>query len=215
MPSLALLSRCFGVLILAAFLSACEGPGFRKDNSGQTIQLTDWAPIEPTQLSANLIGVLSGLPLKDAQRSLRNNGTVQHDRVTITDRGWASVERINTRDGYFGIQSFNTLGSRTEFEGWVRGRFPRAKAVEILEVIPVTHPRTATRGFVATLEGTNQQDQKFRCATAYAGYGEARLSATSTDIFRIEDFKSTVQVMLCTTRPSATLLNDRMQRVAF
>lgn len=215
MRSSPLFVRFTAAAVFALLVGACEGPGLRKDNSGQTNQFSDWAPIEPAQLAGNLTEVLSGLPLKDAQRSLRNNGTVIHDRVTITDRGWATIERINTRDGYFGIQSFNTLGSRSEFEAWVKARFPRAKEVEILEVIPVTHPRTAVRGFAATMTGTNQQDQKFRCSVGYAGYGEARLSPSSTDIFRLEDFKSTLQIVLCTTRASAGLLNDRLQRVAF
>jgi len=207
--------RCVAVAFLGLVVSGCEGPGIRKDNSGQTNQFTEWAPIEPAQLAGNLAEALSGLPLKDAQRSLRNNGTVIHDRVTITDRGWALVQRINTRDGYFGIQSFNTLGSRSEFETWVKGRFPQAKEIEILEVLPATHPRIAVRGFAATITGTNQQDQKFRCAVGYAGYGEAKASESSPDIFRLEDFKSTVQIVLCATRASATLMNSRLQRLAF
>jgi len=97
----------------------------------------------------------------------------------------------------------------------VKARFPRAKEVEILEVIPVTHPRTAVRGFAATMTGTNQQDQKFRCSVGYAGYGEARLSPTSTDIFRLEELKSILKIMLCTVGGTATSLNQRMQRVLF
>jgi hypothetical protein len=79
--------RYVAVAVFAFLVSACEGPGFRKDVSGQINQFSDWAPIEPAQLAGNLTEVLSGLPLKDAQRSLRNNGRVIHDRVTITDRG--------------------------------------------------------------------------------------------------------------------------------
>lgn len=207
--------RCVAVAFLGLVVSGCEGPGIRKDNSGQTNQFTEWAPIEPAQLAGNLAEALSGLPLKDAQRSLRNNGTVIHDRVTITGLGWALVQRINTRDGYFGIQSFNTLGSRSEFETWVKGRFPQAKDVELVDVIPVTHPNTTTRGYAATVMVTNQQDRKSRCALAYVGYGGPKLSAASTDIFRLEDLKSILQIRFCTVGGTAASLNQRMQRVAF
>lgn len=215
MRSSPLFVRFLAVAFLALLVSACEGPGFRKDVSGRTNQFSDWAPIEPAQLAGNLSEVLSGLPLKDAQRSLRNNGTVIHDRVTITDRGWATLERINTRNGYFGIQSFNQLGSRSEFDAWVKARFPQAKDVELVDVIPVTHPNSTTRGYAATVMVTNQQDRKFRCALAYVGYGGPKLSATSTDIFRLEELKSILQIRVCTVDGTAASLNQRMQRLAF
>lgn len=214
MRSWSLLARCTALALSAFLVTACEGPNWGKDITGGTIRFDDWTPIEISQLTANLPEVLSGLPLKDAKRTLRNN-SVQHDVVTITDRGWANAQRMIAPYSYFGEQSFSQLRSREAFETWVKARFPRAKEVEILEVIPVTHPRTAVRGFAATMVGTNQQDQKFRCSVAHAGYGGPRLSETSTDIFRIEEFKSTLQIVLCATRASATLLNDRMQRVAF
>ena len=91
----------------------------------------------------------------------------------------------------------------------------KAKQVEFADVIPVTHPITATRGYVATVMVTDQQDRKFRCAMAYAGYGGPRLSVSSTDIFRMEELKSTLQIMLCTTNASTAWLHQRMQRVMF
>jgi hypothetical protein len=214
MRSMALLTRVCAVVVLALLTTACEGPNWGKDNAGGTIRVDDWTPIEISQLTANLPEVLSDLPLKDAKRTLRNN-SVQHDVVTITDRSWANAQRMIAPYSYFGEHAFSQLGSRGGFEAWVRGRFPQAKEIEFLDVIPVTHPRTAVRGHVATIIGTNQQDQKFRCAVAHAGYGGPRLSETSTDIFRIEEFKSTLQIRLCATRASATWLHDRMQRVAF
>jgi hypothetical protein len=50
---------------------------------------------------------------------------------------------------------------------------------------------------------------------AYAGYGGPKLSETSTDIFRIEEFKSTLRIRFCTVGGTATSLNQRMQRVLF
>ncbi len=214
MRSWSAMARFTALVFCAVLVAACEGPSWVKDSAGGTIRFDDWTPIETSQLTANLPEVLSGLPLKDAKRTLRNN-SVQHDVVTITDRGWANAQRMIAPRSYFGEQVFSQLGSRDGFESWVRRRFPQAKEVEILEVIPVTHPRTAVRGFAATIIGTNQQDQKFRCSVAHAGYGGPRLSETSTDIFRLEELKSTLQIVLCATRASATLLNDRMQRVAF
>ena len=210
----ALLARFCAAVMLVLLTAACEGPNWGKDNAGGTIRFDDWTPIEVSQLTANLPEVLSGLPLKDAKRTLRNN-SVQHDVVTITDRGWANAQRMIAPYSYFGEHAFSQLGSREGFEQWVRQRFPQAKEIEFLDVLPVTHPRTAVRGHVATIIGTNQQDQKFRCAMAHAGYGGPRLSETSTDIFRIQEFKSTLQIRLCATRASATWLQDRMQRVAF
>ncbi len=214
MRSESLMVRVAALVFCAVLVTACEGPNWGKDSAGGTIRFDDWTPIEISQLTANLPEVLSGLPLKDAKRALRNN-SVQHDVVTITDRGWANAQRMIAPYSYFGEHSFRDLGSREAFETWVRRRFPQAKEIEFVEVIPVTHPRTSVRGFAATITGTNAQDQTFRCAVAYAGYGGPRLSETATDIFRIEEFKSTLQILLCTTRASATWLNGRMQRVAF
>lgn len=207
--------RFLGLGCLALLAQACEGPQYRPDMSGQTNQFDEWAPIETAQLTGNVAEVLSGLPLKDAKRTLRNNGTVQHDIVTITDRGWATAERIASPGGYFDIPAFVRLGSREAFEDWLRQRFPRAKNIEIIDIIPVTHPRTATRGHVGTVVVTNPDDRSFRCALSYSGYGGPRLSETSTDIFRLEELKSTLRVRLCTTNASAALLNRRLQRVAF
>ena len=214
MRSIALLGRFCTVVAMALFAAACEGPHWGRDDSGAAIRLDDWTPIEPTRLTANLAEVLSGLPLKDAKRTLRNS-SVQHEVVTITDRGWANAQRIIAPNSYFDIQSFSRLGSRERFETWARERFPQAKDVEFVDVIPVTHPRTATRGFTATVMVTNQQDRKFRCSLAYAGYGGPKLSESSTDIYRLEELKSILQIRLCTTNASAALLNQRMQRVAF
>lgn len=214
MPSLALLGRFCAALILVVLTAACEGPNWGKDTAGGTIRYDEWTPIEPSQLTANLAEVLSGLPLKDPKRTLRNN-SVQHDVVTITDRGWANAQRIIVPNSYFDIQSFSRLGSRERFETWARERFPQAKDVEFLDVIPVTHPRTTTRGFAATVVVTNQQDRKFRCSLAHSGYGGAKLSESSSDIYRLEELKSILQIRLCATNASAASLNQRMQRVAF
>ena len=209
-----LLIRLLGVAVMASFIAACEGPNWQKDSAGGSIRLDDWTPIETSQLAGNLAAVFSGLPLTDAKRALRDNA-VEHDVVTITDRGWANAQRSIAPYGHFGEHTFSQLRSREAFEAWVRGRFPQAKDIEFVDVIPVTHPTLATRGFAGTVMVTNQQDRKFRCALAHAGYGGPRLSATSTDIFRIEEFKSTLQIRFCTVGGTATSLNQRMQRVAF
>ena len=214
MRSLALLARCVALACFTLLASACEGPNWQKDNAGGTIRLDDWTPIETSQLGGNLAQVFSGLPLKDAKQTMRNNAVV-HDVVTITDRGWANAQRMIAPYSYFGEQTFSQLRSREAFETWVRGRFPQAKEVEFIDIIPVTHPTIATRGFAGTVMVTNQQDQKFRCALAHAGYGGPRLSETSTDIFRIEEFKATLQIQFCTVGGTAASLNQRMQRVLF
>lgn len=154
------------------------------------------------------------MPLTDAKRAIRNN-SVQDDQVTITGRGWATAQRIIAPNSYFDVGPFSRLGSRGDFESWVRGRFPQAKGVDFVDVIPVTHPSTTTRGYAATVMVTNQQDQKFRCALAYTGYGGPKLSETSTDIFRLEELKSILQIRFCTVGGTATSLNQRMQRVLF
>ena len=214
MRSLALLARCVALACFTLLASACEGPNWQKDNAGGTIRLDDWTPIETSQLGGNLAQVFSGLPLKDAKQTMRNNAVV-HDVVTITDRGWANAQRMIAPYSYFGEQTFSQLRSREAFETWVRGRFPQAKEVEFIDIIPVTHPTIATRGFAGTVMVTNQQDQKFRCALAHAGYGGPRLSETSTDIFRIEEFTATLQIRFCTVGGTAASLNQRMQRVLF
>ena len=214
MRSLALLARCVALACFTLLASACEGPNWQKDNAGGTIRLDDWTPIETTQLGGNLAQVFSDMPLKDAKRTMRDNAVV-HDVVTITDRGWANTQRMIAPYSYFGEQAFSQLRSREAFETWVRGRFPQAKEVEFIDIIPVTHPTIATRGFAGTVMVTNQQDRKFRCALAYAGYGGPKLSETSTDIFRIEEFKSTLQIRFCTVGGTAASLNRRMQRVLF
>ena len=203
-----------GVAIMAGALTACEGPNWHRDNAGGSIRVYDWSPIDPSQLTANLAEALAGLPLKDAKRVLRDNA-VQHDNVIIMDRGFANAQRVIAPYSYFGEHVFSQLRSRDSFDAWVRGRLPQAKQVEFADVIPVTHPITATRGYVATVMVTDQQDRKFRCAMAYAGYGGPRLSVSSTDIFRMEELKSTLQIMLCTTNASAAWLHQRMQRVMF
>ena len=214
MRSLALLARCVALACFTLLASACEGPNWGKDTSGGTFSRDDWTPIEPSQLAGNLAEVFAGMPLTDAKRAIRNN-KVQDDRVTITDRGWASAERIIAPNSYFAVQGFSRLGSIERFETWVRERFPQAKDVELVDVIPVTHPNTTTRGYATTVMVTNQQDRKFRCALAYVGYGGPKLSATSTDIFRLEELKSILQIRFCTVGGTATSLNQRMQRVAF
>lgn len=214
MRSWSLMARCTALALGAFLITACEGPNWRKDSAGGSIRLDDWTPIETSQLAGNLAAVFSGLPLTDAKRALRDNA-VEHDVVTITDRGWANAQRSIAPYGHFGEHTFSQLRSREAFEAWVRGRFPQAKDIEFVDVIPVTHPTLATRGFAGTVMVTNQQDRKFRCALAHAGYGGPRLSATSTDIFRIEEFKSTLQIRFCTVGGTATSLNQRMQRVLF
>ena len=135
--------------------------------------------------------------------------------VTITARGWAMTYRMVSPRGNFSARDFSRLGSKAVFETWVREALPQAKEVQFLDVIPATHPTTATRGFAATIMVTNQQDQKYRCSVANAGYGGPRLSETQTDLFRVEDLKSTARFMLCTTNASAAALHQRMQRLAF
>jgi hypothetical protein len=214
MRSESLMVRVAALVFCVVLVTACEGPNWQKDSAGGSIRLDDWTPIETSQLAGNLAAVFSDMPLKDAKRALRNNA-VEHDVVTITDRGWANAQRSIAPYGHFGEHTFGQLRSREAFEAWVRGRFPQAKDIEFVDVIPVTHPTLATRGFAGTVMVTNQQDRKFRCALAHAGYGGPRLSATSTDIFRIEEFKSTLQIRFCTVGGTATSLNQRMQRVAF
>ncbi|MCA3379864.1 MAG: hypothetical protein ING08_06440 [Roseomonas sp.] len=209
-----LMVRVTALVFCAALVTACEGPNWQKDNAGGSIRLDDWQPIETSQLGGNLATVFSDMPLKDAKRTMRDNAVI-HDVVTITDRGWANAQRMIAPYSYFGEHAFSQLRSREAFETWVRGRFPQAKEVEIIEIIPVTHPTIATRGFAGTVMETNQQDRKFRCALAHAGYGGPRLSETATDIFRIEEFKSTLQIRFCTVGGTATSLNQRMQRVLF
>jgi len=202
------------IAIMASSLAACEGPNWQRDNAGGLYRVDDYTPIDPTQLTANLPEVLAGLPLKDAKRALRDSA-VQHDNVIITDRGFANAQRVVAPYSYFGEHVFSQLRSRESFDAWVRGRLPQAKQIELADVIPVTHPSITTRGFVSTVMVTDQQDRKFRCAMTFAGYGGPRLSANVTDIFRLEELKSTLQIMLCTTNASAGWLHQRMQRVAF
>lgn len=203
-----------GIALVAGFLTACEGPNWHRDNAGGSVRIDDWTPIEVSQLTGNLPEILAGLPLKDAKRALRDNA-VQHDNVIITDLGFANTQRVIAPNSYFGEQMFGQLQSRGAFEAWVRARLPQAKQVEFADMIPAIHPSITTRGFVATVMVTDQQDRKFRCAMTYTGYGGPRLSATNTDIFRMEELKSTLQIMLCTTNASAAWLHQRMQRAAF
>jgi hypothetical protein len=214
MPSLALLARFCAATMLVLLTAACEGPNSGRNTAGGITSLGDWTEIEPSQLTANLSEVLAGLPLKDAKRRLIDNQQ-QQEMVTITDRGWATTYRMISSNRYFADRDFFLLGSRDAFESWVKERFPRARAVEFLEVIPVTHPHSATRGFAATILVTNEQDRKFRCSIANSGYGGPRFSETSTDIPRPADMNSTLRIMLCTTNASAASLHRRMQRVAF
>jgi hypothetical protein len=214
MRSRALLARVCAVVVLALLTTACEGPNWGRDTAGAITSRDDWTLIEPSQLTGNLAEVFAGLPLKDAKQRLVNN-TQQQDMVTITDRGWATSYRMVSPGYHVSARDFSRLGTKDVFETWVRGRFPQAKDVEFVDVIPVTHPRTTTRGFAATVMVTNQQDRKFRCSLAYSGYGGPKLSESATDIFRVEELKSTLQVMLCTVGGTAASLNQRMQRVAF
>lgn len=214
MRSWSLMARVAALVFCGFLVSACEGPNWGKDTSGGTFHRDDWVPIEPSQLTGNLAEVFAGLPLTDAKRAIRSN-TIQDDRVTITDRGWASAERIIAPNTHFAVEGFSRLGSRANFETWVRARFPQAKEVEFVDIIPVTHPRTTTRGYAATVVVTNQQDRKFRCALANTGYGGPKFSEASTDIFRLEDLKSILQIRFCTVGGTAASLNQRMQRVAF
>ncbi|MFM7690403.1 MAG: hypothetical protein ACKPAC_13255 [Alphaproteobacteria bacterium] len=214
MRSWSLVARVTALVFCAVLVTACEGPNWQKDNAGGSVRIDDWTPIEVSQLTGNLPEVLAGLPLKDAKRALRDNA-VQHDNVIITDRGFANTQRVIAPNSYFGEQMFSQLQSRGAFEAWVRARLPQAKQVEFADMIPVIHPSITTRGFVATVMVTDQHDRRFRCAMTYTGYGGPRLSATNTDIFRMEELKSTLQIMLCTTNASAAWLHQRMQRAAF
>ena len=214
MRSWSSMARVTVLVFSAVLVTACEGPGWQKDTAGGSIRLDDWTPIETAQLGGNLAVVFSDMPLRDAKRTMRDNAVV-HDVVVITDRGWANAQRMIAPYSYFGEHAFSQLRSREAFETWVRGRFPQAKEVEFIDIIPVTHPTIATRGFAGTVMVTNQQDRKFRCALAHAGYGGPKLSETSTDIFRIEEFKSTLQIRFCTVGGTAASLNRRMQRVLF
>jgi hypothetical protein len=214
MPSLALLVRFCAATMLVLLTAACEGPNWGRNTAGGITSRSDWTEIEPSQLTANLSEVLAGLPLKDARRRLIDKNQ-QQNMVTITARGWAMTYRMVSPRGNFSARDFSRLGSQEVFETWVREALPQAKEVQFLDVIPVTHPATATRGFAATIMVTNQQDQKYRCSVANAGYGGPRLSETRTDLFRVEDLKSTARFMLCTTNASAASLHQRMQRLAF
>jgi hypothetical protein len=216
MKSSVFVLRGLCILALAAFMTACEGQRTAQDISGTTIVLEDWTPMEVSQLRGNLTEVFAGLPLKDAKYSLRNNGQVRHEQVTITDRGVAiSQVRDASRRGGMGNATFEALGSRQSFEEWTRAQFPQAKSVQITEVIPVTNPRQATRGHVATVMVTNQQDRSYRCALSRSGYGGPRLSETSTDLFNQGELRSYLTVRLCAASATAASLNERLQRVAF
>lgn len=208
------LARCPVLVFCTLLVTACEGPNWGRNTAGGITSRSDWTEIEPSQLTANLSEALSGLPLKDAKQRLINNSQ-QQDVVTITNRGWVMTYRMVSPRGNFSARDFERLGSREVFETWAREAFPQAKEIEFLDVIPVTHPTTAARGFAATMMVTNQQDQKYRCATANAGYGGPRLSESRTDLFRVEDLKSTARIVLCTTNASAASLHQRMQRLAF
>jgi len=214
MRSLSSIARITALVFCGVLVTACEGQNWHRDNAGGSVRIDDWTPIEMSQLSGNLPAVLADLPLKDAKRALRDNA-VQHENVIITGRGFANTQRIIAPNSYFGEQLFSQLRSRDSFEAWARARLPQAKQIELADVIPVTHPTITTRGFVATVMVTDQQDRRFRCAMTYTGYGGPRLSASSTDIFRLEELKSTLQIMLCTTNASAGWLHERMQRVSF
>jgi hypothetical protein len=214
MRSESLMMRVAALALGAFLITACEGPNWGRNTAGGITSRGDWTEIEPSQLSGNLAEVLSGLPLKDAKRRLIDNSQ-QQDSVTITNRGWANTFRMVSPRGNFSARDFARLGSQEVFETWVREALPQAKEIEFLDVIPVTHPTIATRGFAATVVVTNQQNQKYRCATANAGYGGPRLSESRTDLFRVEDLKSTARIVLCTTDASAASLHQRMQRVAF
>ncbi len=214
MRSWSFLARVTALVFCSVLVAACDGPNWGRNTAGGITSHSDWTEIEPSQLTANLSEVLAGLPLRDAKQRLINNAQ-QQDMVTITDRGWATTYRMISSNRYFSDRDFFLLGSRDAFETWVKERFPRAKAVEFLDVIPVTHPSSATRGFAATILVTNEQDRKFRCSIANSGYGGQRFSETSTDIPRPADMNSTLRIMLCTTNASAASLHRRMQRVAF
>ena len=92
MKSLVFVLRGVCILALATFVTACEGQRTAQDISGTTIVLENWTPMEMSQLRGNLTEVFAGLPLKDAKYSLRNNGQVRNEQVTITDRGVAASQ---------------------------------------------------------------------------------------------------------------------------
>lgn len=178
--------------------------------------MDELTPIETSQLTGNLQAVLSGLPLKDAKYTLQNNGTMRNEQVTIIDRGVARSQVMGAgRRGGFGNFTYSALGSRQSFEEYLRGQFPQAKNVEIVEVIPVTHPSRATRGHVATVIVANQQDRRYRCAFSRSGYGGPRLSETATDVFNQGDLRSYLVIRLCESSATAASLNQRLQQVAF
>lgn len=117
MKSSVFVLRSLCILALATFVTACEGQRTAQDISGTTIMLEDWTPMEVSQLRGNLTEVFAGLPLKDAKYSLRNNGQVRHEQVTLTDRGVAvSQVRDASRRGGMGNATFEALGSRQSFE---------------------------------------------------------------------------------------------------
>ncbi|MFM7690402.1 MAG: hypothetical protein ACKPAC_13250 [Alphaproteobacteria bacterium] len=117
MKSSNLIARGLCILALAAFVAACEGQRTAQNIAGTTIALDDWTPMEVSQLRGNFAEVFAGLPLKDAKYSLRNNGQVRHEQVTITDRGVAvSQVRDASRRGGMGTFTFEALGSRQSFE---------------------------------------------------------------------------------------------------
>jgi hypothetical protein len=216
MKSSVFVLRSLCILALAAFVTACEGQRTGQDSTGTTFVLDDWRPMEVSQMRGNLAEVLSGLPLRDAKFALRNNGVMQHEQVTITGRGVAGSQVLGaSRRGGFANTTYTALGSRERFEEYVRAQFSQAKSVQIIEVIPVTHPQQTTRGHVATVMVTNQQDRTYRCAVSRSGYGGARLSESTTDVFNQSELRSYLTVRLCESNTSAASLNQRLQRVAF
>jgi hypothetical protein len=216
MKSSVFVLRSLCILALAAFVTACEGQRTAQVAGGGTIVLDEWVAMETSELAGNLARVFSDLPLREAKYSLRNNGTVRHEQVSIADRGIARSQVIaNFRRSGFDTLTYTSLGSREKFEEYVRSQFPQAKNIEIIEVIPVTNPRLATRGHVGTVVVTNQQDRRSRCSVSRSGYGGTRLSETSTDVFRQSEIRSVLTVRLCESNASAASLNQRLQQVAF
>jgi hypothetical protein len=216
MKSSVFVLRGLCILALAAFLTACEGQRTGQNIAGTTVVRDAWTPMETSQLAGNLTGVLSGLPLKDAKFALENNGVIRNEQVTITDRGIAYSQVLGaSRRGGLGTVTYSALGSRESFDEHVRSQFPQAKNVEIVEVIPVTHPSRATRGHVATVMVTNQQDRRYRCAVSRSGYGGPRLSETATDVFNQGELRSYLRIRLCESSATAASLNQRLQAAAF
>ncbi len=204
------------LLALATFVTACEGQRTGTNLAGTTVVRDAWTPMETSQLAGNLTAILSGLPLKDAKFALENNGVIRNEQVTITDRGIAYSQVLGgSRRGGLGNATYSALGSRESFEEHVRRQFPQAKNVEIVEVIPVTHPSRATRGHVATVMVTNQQDRRYRCAVSRSGYGGPRLSETTTDVFNQSELRSYLRIRLCESSATAASLNQRLQAAAF